>query len=1199
VKSYAWGLFTLGLVLTCAACGGAGNKITGSLQSPSNSIPSPASASPTPTPSPAPTASPAPGPTPTPGPISTPQPTPTPTPTQTPMSTPSATPTPMPVSGSAGATATQYILSYAAANSNQCQIEVSENPSFSPAIHAVDQSLFKNANLDGQTTTGSRVFVVGQKWITQENVVPPSITVGTASRPTASKLVTVNYPNQPFVAGDNITITGMSNAAYNDSWARVDVASSNSISYETLTAAPTGGDSSGGGFITRANRYSLALATDTTYYYRIGGPSNTCGASPATGTFTTMNIPNGNTWEEAPVTDNNGLQIEPSIPENRAASIVDPLTGTKVHRISLFSDSNSFARGWSSSFYRSCSLTPSGNGFYHCVVGLGESGVGGFYSFKDTGETHWLGFINYNYSDSNGHHCCQQGTNPYMTAQSSLVDTSNGNIVYGLQATNAGYPPSKNVIVSTSFTGSDTIDTAPVAIWANGGATALTPDPSNTLDDKLSAFDSTFNSAVFHGCELQEVTGDYLTGQCSSFDQGSPTWGFAYKISTASVIALGANFKNPQTRWCGSHGAGSTGGSTKWMSDSSAYLIGGQTGEWHATLRSSVTSNTTSLSVTAPTWLASTAYNNNGSAAGFGVVDSNGNLEVASTAGTSGLTKPIWSLIAGGTTTDGTVIWINKGAASQPNEPQNIFPSRDSMGNYWSFLMPVAGAVGAGGEFNGDLFHFEDGTNECVRIVTVGGSGIWSGVIRAVNGNGLVGCSATASPHAAGASLRALCEEGSEASAHSLHEWDFADDPHMADSTNTYYTRINMSAGHGYTRQAAPHSWNTFLVNAQHDPFIGSDFTGNPVAFSILSNLTFNGLLTTQSGVAHQDYTTWDFENASFKDSAIGSLFFVTGGGAGSYGGFNKMVGASTLYKYALGSGNNGVPFNYTLPYIASSGGNTLKDISGPNSLLTDSGATPEVCVTVVAGECRPGSLPGDMYANLPVVDPTSKNLCNDGGENNSYLGHDWCMMNTSTFGDAINQYGLAPANFIGYYPNPPHWAEYGAGLSRRLVQNMAGGLRLQSSHPHTVPDGSGILFESCVGDPHITTNGGGGADTYGCQTFLASIPPQPPADGIDRTNFENVSVNILPSFGGATHARVKYGYEENEPVRSPTWPRTIHFYCTQYKGTCYSDQNLPLNSKAILPMGVPQRVLYYQVEYLDSSNTVVATDPVTTTAIP
>jgi hypothetical protein len=1100
------------------------------------------------------------------------------------------------VTATPGATATQYVMSYTAANSSQCMLEVSTSPTYNPLVHAIDPTIFANANFDSQTNAGSRAFVVGQKWIAQENVAPPMITVGAASRGASSKLVTVNYTSQPFVVGDNITITGMSNSAYNDPWARVEVASANSFSYEVLTAASAGGDTSGGGMVIRANRYSLALATDTTYYYRLGSASNTCGASPATGTFTTMNIPNGNTWEEGVVRDNNGNQIEPTILELRTASFVDPLTGGQIQRVSLFSDGGASARGWSSSFYRSCSLSTSSNSFYHCVVGLGDSGTGGLYSIKSTGETHWLGLMKHNYTDSNGHACCQQAVNPYVNADSSVGDTSNANLFYGIQATNAGYSPSKNVVVSTAFTGNDAVDAASGANWASGTSTALTPDPSNTLDDKMAAFassDTNYSIARFHGCKAVESYGNYLTGFCNSFDQGSPSIIFAFNISTDAVVAMGPIHENPQTRWCGSHGT-VVDESSKWIGFGSAYLIGNQTGEWHIQLSSPVTSGATSFSVTSPQRLAGTAYSNS-AAAGTTVVDSNNNLEVATTPGTSGSAQPTWNATSGGTTSDGTVTWTNAGAASHVGEPQNIYAFQDSNNNYWSFLMPAAGGTGGGGQFNGDLFHFEDGTNECVRLVTKGsvsgGVATWSSVTRAVNGNGLVGCSATASAHAAGASLRCLCEEGTEAQALSGHYWDFIDDAHMTDTTNTTYVRQNTSAGHGYAREPAPHggTWVTFASFDQHNPFITADFTGNPTLID-QTQLTFNGLTTTPSGVAHQDYTTWNFDNASFKNSAVGSLFFVTGGGTGGYGTFTAVGGTTTIYKYALGT----VPFSYTLPYVPTSGGNTLPDISGPGSLLADTGSN-QVCVTVVAGECWTGSSPGDMYASLSQ--PVANLFCNNGGENNSFLGHDWCMMNTSTYGDALNQYGLVPADFLG---NNSHGIpQYGAGLSRRLAQNALGGMRLQNLHPHTVPDGSAALFESCAADPHLALNGAS-VDSYGCQVFADLIPPQPPADGIDRTNYENVTVTIGAGSGGATHARVKYGYEENEPKRGTTWPPSIHFYCTQYQGTCYSsDQNLPLNSQQVLQIGVPQRVLFYEVEYLNASNQVVASDPITTVAIP
>jgi hypothetical protein len=62
-----------------------------------------------------------------------------------------------------------------------------------------------------------------------------------------------------------------------------------------------------------------------------------------------------------------------------------------------------------------------------------------------------------------------------------------------------------------------------------------------------------------------------------------------------------------------------------------------------------------------PTWTASTPETKGTSR----IVDSHGNIEVATTSGTTGTssTGPPWNAPVGGTTTDGTVIWINAGAS--------------------------------------------------------------------------------------------------------------------------------------------------------------------------------------------------------------------------------------------------------------------------------------------------------------------------------------------------------------------------------------------------------------------------------------------------------------------------------------------------------------------------------------------------------
>src|SRR5208283_2680096 len=111
----------------------------------------------------------------------------------------------------------------------------------------------------------------------------------------------------------------------------------------------------------------------------------------------------------------------------------------------------------------------------------------------------------------------------------------------------------------------------------------------------------------------------------------------------------------------------------------------------------------------------------------------------------------------------------------------------------------------------------------------------------------------------------------------------------------------------------------------------------------------------------------------------------VNGGG---YGTFAKVGGTTSIYKYTLGA----VQFHFQLPFIANSGANTIQNISGAASALTDAGANWQACVVVQNGECWAGSTAGQIYANLPVVDAASGNVCDNGGEAISNTSNDWCM---------------------------------------------------------------------------------------------------------------------------------------------------------------------------------------------------------------
>src|SRR5208337_4599139 len=85
---------------------------------------------------------------------------------------------------------------------------------------------------------------------------------------------------------------------------------------------------------------------------------------------------------------------------------------------------------------------------------------------------------------------------------------------------------------------------------------------------------------------------------------------------------------------------------------------------------------------------------------------------------------------------------------------------------------------------------------------------------------------------------------------------------------------------------------------------------------------------------------------------------------------------------------------------------------------------------------------------------------------------------------------------------------------------------------------------------------------------------------------------------GGATYAVIEYGYEENEPTRGTIFPPTVNYYCAQYQAKCYVNggggtpsytaagaTHYTLSTVPKISIGIPQRVLAYNVIYYNASN--------------
>jgi hypothetical protein len=242
--------------------------------------------------------------------------------------------------------------------------------------------------------------------------------------------------------------------------------------------------------------------------------------------------------------------------------------------------------------------------------------------------------------------------------------------------------------------------------------------------------------------------------------------------------------------------------------------------------------------------------------------------------------------------------------------------------------------------------------------------------------------------------------------------------------------------------------------------------------------------------------------------------------------------------------------------------------------------------------------------SGTPAVDSARHPSMNQAAGDES--AHTWF---TDQSASAVMQLGLKPGG---------NQHDAGIGKSRILVSaTLAGPPRdpsLGPAVPNVLSDGSWILWR-CLDAPNTPdepqskialmrppASGATGSpktpaihedkpETVAEQSHycLVKVPSPPREDGINRTELENVPVSVA-THPGALKARVKYGYEEYGP-------RDV-FHCTGREQVCDS-ANLPLSATSTLQVGIPQHVLFYQIEYLNDANAVVGSGPIEALAIP
>src|ERR1035437_4325377 len=437
----------------------------------------------------------------------------------------------------------------------------------------------------------------------------------------------------------------------------------------------------------------------------------------------------------------------------------------------------------------------------------------------------------------------------------------------------------------------------------------------------------------------------------------------------------------------------------------------------------------------------------------------------------------------------------------------------------------------------GDQFHFDDGSGEYpVTIVTKTSPTSW------------VITPPTAYSHAPGAVLSGQCN-------YEVEYWKFLLDPNGTDTTGVNFLPDPLINGHA--------DMTSGLMLMEHWPVRAGDLVSNlgqPWTRTISEPPLFGGARAQCYGngcASHPsagpvgqpwltDFLRWDGANAD-----TGTLTPK----AGQVYQYQSGYASATPRYFATATAVNGINSGPTY---------SLLDIS-PATLGTGSGDSYKYCIANAPGECYAGSVKGDTFMNIPGSPSLS---CHASGP---------CLKNSNAYGNGVLQIGVS-------------------GDRSRVISGGLSGLRDLGEYPtaKALADGSYILFT--IGDTHYHTPS---------HLMMAKLPPFTTFDTVDRSRFIPVSVALTSPGGSAVKAVIKFGYLEQGTVSQ--------YRCTSRAETCIANSSsapptdgttdpfkfeatdawtgvsCATNCTIVLPV-LPMHVVYYQAEFLDSGNSVVAT---------